>query len=69
MKSKWWSDTLEDMDRKRRRQAEFLVHNFFPWELVTKIGVIDAAVAEQVSGILQGAEHRPAVVVESSWYY
>lgn len=69
MKSKWWNDTVEDMDRKRRRQAEFLVHDFLPWKLVTKIGVIDKGVAEQVNEILQGAAHRPAVVVKGSWYY
>lgn len=69
MKSKWWNDTVKDMDRKRRRQAEFLVHDFLPWELVTKIGVINDGVAEQVNGILQAAEHRPTVVVKGSWYY
>ena len=69
MKSKWWNDTVEDMDRKRKRQAEFLVHDFFPWELVTRIGVIDNGVAEQVNEILQDAAHRPTVVVKGSWYY
>ena len=69
MKSKWWNDTVKEMDRKRRRQAEFLVHDFFPWELVTKIGVIDNGVAEQVNEILQRAPHRPTVVVKGSWYY
>ena len=57
------------MDRKRRRQAKFLVHDFFPWELVTRIGVINNGMAEQVTEILQGAAHRPTVVVERSWYY
>jgi hypothetical protein len=69
MKSNRWNDTLEDMDRKRRRQAEFLVHDFFPWELIMKIGVIDGDVAEQVNTILQGAAHQPAVIVKASWYY
>ncbi len=69
MNSKWWNDTVEDMDRKRRRQAEFLAHHFFPWTLVTSIGVIDSAVAEQVNDILESAAHRPPVVVKRSWYY
>jgi len=69
MKSEWWNDTVDDMDRKRKRQAEFLVYDFFPWELVTKIGVIDDGIAEQVNAILQGAAHRPAVMVKASWYY
>lgn len=29
MQATIWRDTLQDGDRKRRRQAEFLVHNFF----------------------------------------
>lgn len=35
MQSRYWYDTLKDGDRKRRRQAEFLVHSFFPWHLTT----------------------------------
>lgn len=35
MQSRYWYDTLKDGDRKRRRQAEFLVHSFFPWRLTT----------------------------------
>lgn len=31
MKSRYWNDTDEDNDRKRRRQAEFLVRNFLHW--------------------------------------
>lgn len=69
MGSRWWNDTEEDGDRKRRRQAEFLVHDFFPWELVAKIGVIDNALADQVREVLQRAEYRPVVVVKGSWYY
>lgn len=69
VKSKWWNDTIEDMDRKRRRQAEFLVHDFLPWELVTKIGVIDSGMAEQVNEILRSEAYRPAVVIKGSWYY
>jgi len=30
MEAKYWADTQEDRDRKSRRQAEFLVHQFFP---------------------------------------
>lgn len=31
MKGRYWHDTTADTDRKRRRQAEFLVHDFMPW--------------------------------------
>src|SRR5208283_661951 len=48
MTAKYWHDTLEDGDRVRRRQAEFLVHQFFPWELITEVAVIDSKVQAHV---------------------
>ncbi len=69
MKSQYWNDTLEDNDRKRRRQAEFLVHNFFPWQLVTEIGVINSKISAQVVQSLQNATHQPVVKVYPNWYY
>jgi hypothetical protein len=65
----WWNDTQQDPDRKRRRQAEFLVKGTFPWSLVTEIGVIDTSVKETVEGIIATADHRPSVVVHRNWYY
>ena len=38
------STDFRDSDVKERKQAEFLVHEFFPWELVEKNGVISQAV-------------------------
>lgn len=45
---KYWFNTLEDGDRKRRRQAEFLVYQAFPWQLVTAIGVINSQVKNRL---------------------
>jgi hypothetical protein len=28
---RYWLDNINDMDRQRRKQAEFLVHRFCPW--------------------------------------
>jgi hypothetical protein len=56
-------DTTEDGDRKRRRQAEFLVHRFFPWTLVDEIGVMTRQMAHDVQQILQTSAHRPQVTV------
>jgi len=39
MEEKYWSDTQEDPDRNRRRQAEFLSFNKFSWNLVEKIAL------------------------------
>ena len=54
---------------KEGKQAEFLIHDTFPWHLVEKIGVIDAVMQNQANAILQQARHKPVVSVEGSWYY
>ncbi len=69
MEKRQWADTIADGDRKRRRQAEFLVHGFFPWKLVAEIGVISNPVAKQVRDLLSATDHQPQVRVERGWYY
>lgn len=56
-------------DVKEGKQAEFLVRESFPWELVRKIGVSSRQVAQQVSNALQNARHRPPVEIRPDWYY
>jgi hypothetical protein len=51
------------------KQAEFLVYEAFPWELVERIGVVDGRVAQRVTDAVGKAEHRPLVRVEPGWYY
>lgn len=51
------------------KQAEFLVKKSFPWELVDRIGVIDQDTVGLVTAMLEGAQHRPPVVVARNWYY
>jgi hypothetical protein len=69
MPSTFWNDTASYPDRKRRRQAEFLVHRFFPWELVTTIGVMSEAVRMRVEAALSATTYRPVVRVQRGWYY
>ncbi len=69
MQDKYWSNTPEDGDRKRRRQAEFLVHQFCPWRLITEIGVINNTIADQVQQILQNFNDQTPVKVYPGWYY
>jgi hypothetical protein len=54
---------------KERKQAEFLVEDSFPWELVERIGVIDRQIAERVESVLGAVGHRPKIVVAPEWYY
>ena len=69
MKEKYWADTDEDGDRARRRNAEFLVHRFVPWQLIAGIGVFNMAMAEHVTEILGDVAVKPVVTVERGWYY
>lgn len=69
MRAKYWADTDEDGDRKRRRQAEFLVDEFFPWSLVAGMAVLDARIRHQAAKILEESDHKPLVKVRRGWYY
>lgn len=68
---RYWTDTADDPDRQRRKQAEFLVHKSCPWELVQKIGVIDEDRKRQVEKLLAKYRpaHKPVVAVHRRWYY
>jgi hypothetical protein len=52
---------------KDTRQAEFLVHEFFPWRAVEQIGVINQVVAGRVRAILGSGS--PPVEAHPDWYY
>jgi hypothetical protein len=54
---------------KEHKQAEFLVVESFPWNLVERIGVIDNQIAAKVTGLLSNATHQPPVVAARTWYY
>jgi hypothetical protein len=54
---------------KEGKQAEFLVFESFPWNLVERIGVHNGRLEQQVAELLQGAEHLPSVMIRKDWYY
>jgi hypothetical protein len=54
---------------KEGKQAEFLIHEHFPWKLVEQIGVIDQSTKQRVEDIIRSASYRPEVSVERSWYF
>jgi len=54
---------------KEGKQAEFLIEQHFPWELVKRIGVVSRPVYAQVQAALHRAGHRPTVEILPDWYY
>jgi hypothetical protein len=56
-------------DIKEAKQAEFLVYESVPWQLVERIGVISLGVGTQVVNAMHGAAHRPPVEIKRDWYY
>jgi hypothetical protein len=68
---RYWRDEVGDMDRQRRKQAEFMIHQFCPWALVQEIGVANTAMKTRVEEILSGVAPgmRVVVNVRANWYY
>jgi hypothetical protein len=66
-----WNDAPEDMDRQRRKQAEFLVHRSCPWGLVTEIGVYNEAARLRAESTLavRGLGGTVPIRVRTGWYY
>jgi hypothetical protein len=56
-------------DVKEAKQAEFLIHHWFPWQLVERIGVHSEGIAQQVANILREAAHRPRIEIQRDWYF
>lgn len=66
MKARQWANTNEDPDRRRRRGAEFLIHEAVPLEVVRGIAVYDQSMQAQVAATV--GEALP-VVVRRDWYF
>jgi hypothetical protein len=65
----YWADTVDDMDRQRRKQAEFLVHRFCPWDSVKMIGVLNKSIKEKVKRIFEQKNISVPVKIRRQWYY
>lgn len=54
---------------KEGKQAEFLVQQRVPWELVERVGVRTASIQVKAQTGIAGAAHQPPVVVLPRWYF
>lgn len=63
------STDFRDPVVKEGKQAEFLVHEFFPWWLVRRIGVRSQMIYRRASRALASAQHKPLLEVIPNWYF
>ena len=57
------------MTIKEGKQAEFLLFDDCPCQLIERIGVINTQMAQQVTAILEQSGHKTGVSVQPTWYY
>ena len=63
VRAHYWSDCREE------KQAEFLIEDQFPWELIERIGVYSEEYSTKVKNVLDGVAHHPVIEVKPDWYY
>lgn len=69
MRSDYWNDTNEDMNRKSRRQAEFLVHHHVPLSACIGFAVYNDKMKIKVEQLLCDANLSLPVAVRRKFYY
>ncbi len=58
-----------DQESQKIREAELLVTESFPFELVTLVGVANDKVRDAVRSIFAAEAHKPKVVVYPPWFH
>ncbi|PIC58307.1 hypothetical protein CSV80_05775 [Sporosarcina sp. P12(2017)] len=69
MTSDYWHDIDEDMSRKARRQAEFLIHEAVPLSACLGFAVFNERAKEKLEKMLQDAGSTLSVAVRRHFYY
>ena len=60
---------FRNMTIKEGKQAEFLLFDDCPWQLIERIGVINTQMTQQVTAILEQSGYKTGVSVQPTWYY
>jgi hypothetical protein len=69
MEAQMWHNTIEDRDRRRRRMAEFLVHERVPVACIEQIVARRETIKAQVERELGAFGIRVPVLVRPWWYF
>ena len=64
-----WFDTEEDPDRKRRKQAEFLIKNELSIQAIPGIAVYNEKALDIVNNTLKDHLITMKTVIMPNWYY
>jgi hypothetical protein len=54
---------------KEGKQAEFLIEQSLPWDLVERIGVHSQRAFQQAANAMPMQGHRPPIEIRREWYY
>lgn len=69
MDSEYWNDTVDFPDRKRKRQAEFLIHQALPLQYITGIATYNTGTKLKVEELVQDYGHSLNVHEVPKFYY
>lgn len=69
MQAKYWNSTENDNDRRRRRMAEFMIHQHFPANCIRAIVVANETVADAVQQQLINFVGQIPVRIQPEWYF
>jgi len=69
VKAKYWNNNENDPDRKRRKQAEFLVNKSIPWIAIQSICVYNSTAKQYVQNILNSRNISCTVLIKTDYYY
>jgi hypothetical protein len=64
-----WRDTETNPDRKRRKQAEFMIYDALPWETIVGIGVYNSIAQHKVENFLNSRNIFCNVKIKANYYY
>lgn len=64
-----WSGNGVPAAVKEGKQAEFLIEDCFPWELVERIGICSNSIVNRVDQALTTIPYRPLIEVRTDWFY
>lgn len=69
MKEKVWTNTEEDTDRERRRQAEFLIYQSVPFDCIGAIISYNETVQKHVQNVLSKYSKTQYNLVKTDYYF